>query len=80
MNFSKLNKHQRFVLDIRVTFVNLKHICQLNVPFLHESLNLCGLCTEIHREEIGFALELLRNKPVCDFIHLQPHLKKALPN
>ena len=68
------------MLDLRVTAVNLKHIFQLNVYSLHEILKLSGLCKELYREQIIFALELLRNNPACDSLHLQPHLEKELPN
>ena len=66
INFARSNKHQRFVLDLIVVFVNLGHTCQLNVPSLCETLKLFWPCKELHREEIEFALELLKNNPACD--------------
>ena len=78
--FSKTNKHQRFVTDLRINVVNLEHTCQLNVSSLCESLKLSGLSNNLHREQTAFALELLRNNPACESLHLQPHLEKVLPN
>ena len=80
INFEQYHKHQRFVLDVRVTFVNLEYTFQLNITSFSERLKLSGSCMELHREGIGVSLELLRNNPACDAIHLHRYLEKELPN
>ena len=57
IKYSKINKHQKFVFDLRGIIVNLEHACQLNVSFLCESLKSSGLCKELHREQTFFCVE-----------------------
>ena len=68
------------MLAVRITFVNFEHTCQLSVLSLCESLKLSSSRKELHREEIRSALKFLMNNPVCEAIHLHPHLEKALSN